>query len=257
MARKKLRTIHMILGLAIGIILGQYIKQEFKSQIICTRIQNKSHPSTEAQLITINTLPPEKTLIFVGVMTAAKYLETRAEAVYRTWGMELPGKIIFFSSEQSQTRSVPLVPLKGVDDRYPPQKKSFRMLKYMYDNYIDQFEWFLRADDDVYIRAERLEQFLRSIDSTKPQFIGQAGRGNNEEFGLLSLDYDENFCMGGPGIILSRETLKRIAPYLEVCLNNLYTTHEDVEVGRCVRKYAGIPCTWSYEVSLQNICKNF
>lgn len=38
---------------------------------------------------------------------------------------------------------------------------------------------------------------------------GQAGRGNNEEFGLLSLEFDENFCMGGPGIIMSRQTLKR------------------------------------------------
>ena len=40
-------------------------------------------------------------------------------------------------------------------------------------------------------------------------FSGQAGRGNNEEFGLLSLEFDENFCMGGPGIIMSRQTLKR------------------------------------------------
>lgn len=35
---------------------------------------------------------------------------------------------------------------------------------------------------------------------------GQAGRGNNEE---LFLEMDENFCMGGPGIILSRQTLRR------------------------------------------------
>lgn len=39
--------------------------------------------------------------------------------------------------------------------------------------------------------------------------LGQAGKGNTEEFGLLSLEYDENFCMGGPGVILSRETLRR------------------------------------------------
>ena len=33
------------------------------------------------------------------------------------------------------------------------------------------------------------------------------------------------------------------------CLSNMYTTHEDVELGRCVRKFVGVPCTWSYEVS--------
>lgn len=99
--------------------------------------------------------------------------------------------------------------LKGVDDRYPPQKKSFMMLHYMYEHYIDKFEWFARADDDVFIRTDKLEKFLRSVDSSKPQFIGQAGRGNSEEFGLLSLEFDENFCMGGPGVIMSRETLRR------------------------------------------------
>lgn len=69
-----------------------------------------------------------------------------------------------------------------------------------------------------------------------------------EEFGLLSLEYDENYCMGGPGMIFSHVTLSRVAPHVKDCLKNLYTTHEDVELGRCVQKFAGIPCTWSYEV---------
>ncbi|XKL68382.1 hypothetical protein PGB90_003873 [Kerria lacca] len=193
-----------------------------------------------------------RSLLFVGVMTAQKYLETRAAAVYDTWGKEIPGKIAFFSSGVSvkpiNAPHLPLVPLKGVDDSYPPQKKSFLMLQYMWEHFGNKYEWFLRADDDVYIRADKIETFLRSINSSKPHFIGQAGRGNQEEFGLLSLEYDENFCMGGPGIILSRETLKKIAPHVKNCLQNLYTTHEDVELGRCVQRFARIPCTWSYEM---------
>lgn len=78
--------------------------------------------------------------------------------------------------------------------------------------------------------------------------IGQAGRGNSLEIGQLALDHDENFCMGGPGVILSRETLRRVAPHIHKCLDNLVTSHEDVELGRCVRRFAGIQCTWSYEV---------
>ncbi|KAK2583356.1 hypothetical protein KPH14_009352 [Odynerus spinipes] len=191
-------------------------------------------------------------LLFVGVMTAKKYLGTRAKAVYETWGKELPGKIAFFSSERSTVPDncpeLPLVPLPRVDDSYPPQKKSFMMLQYMWNHYGDRFEWFFRADDDVYVRTDRLEILLRSVDSRKPMYIGQAGRGNSEEFGLLSLEYDENFCMGGPGVVLSRETLRRIVPHIKYCLGHLYTTHEDVELGRCVQKYAGIPCTWSYEM---------
>ena len=51
-------------------------------------------------------------------------------------------------------------------------------------------------------------------------------------------------------MIFSRETLARIGPHIRRCLReNIFSTHEDVEVGRCVRKYAGIDCTWNYEMS--------
>lgn len=192
---------------------------------------------------------PKKSLLFVGVMTANKYLNTRAPAVHSTWGTTIPGKMAFFSASTATSEfEIPLVGLKGVDDSYPPQKKSFMMLKYMHDHCLDKFEWFMRADDDVFIRGEKIETFLRSINSSKPHFIGQAGLGNKEEFGLLSLEYDENFCMGGPGMIFSRETLRRMVPNIKDCIKNLYSTHEDVEIGRCVRKHAGVPCTWSYEM---------
>lgn len=190
----------------------------------------------------------QQNLLFVGVMTAKPFLAGRARAVYDTWGRDVPGRIAFFSSEGSRSAHLPVIALPGVDDRYPPQKKSFMMLHYMYEHYIDRFEWFARTDDDVYINTEKLERLLRSVDSSKPQFIGQAGKGNSEEFGLLSLEFDENFCMGGPGVILSRETLRRVAPHIPTCLRNLYSTHEDVEIGRCVQKFAGIPCTWNYEM---------
>ena len=60
----------------------------------------------------------------------------------------------------------------------------------------------------------------------------------------------QNYCMGGPGIVLSRETLRKIGPHIKECLQSLYTTHEDVELGRCVQRYAAVSCTWSYEVGI-------
>jgi chondroitin sulfate synthase len=235
MARRKKLT-KVVFGVLLGVLISQ-----FSSREECK--QPKPAPR-------VAPAAPAHNLVFVGVMTAARYLDTRAKAVYDTWGRRVPGKVMFFSSEDSYSEDVPLVALPGVDDTYPPQKKSFMMLKHMYDHYIDQYEWFLRADDDVYVRTDRLEELLRAVDSKKPWFIGQTGRGNTEEFGMLSLESDENFCMGGPGVIFSRETLKRMAPYVDECLANLYTTHEDVELGRCVRRFAGISCTWSYEMQV-------
>ncbi|XP_046431299.1 chondroitin sulfate synthase 1 isoform X2 [Neodiprion fabricii] len=272
--RKKRGPRSALLGLVLGFV-GGFLVANFRLVIPLDKVRPSNDsfcpgaPSRHHQRVTLDyraklepmdivKLPKEDNvsnsatnLLFVGVMTARKYLDTRAKAVFETWGSELPGKIAFFSSETSTAPDncpdLPLVALPNVDDSYPPQKKSFLMLQYMWQHFGDKFEWFLRADDDVYVRSDRLEKLLRSVDSRLPRYIGQAGRGNSEEFGLLSLEYDENFCMGGPGVVLSRETLKRVVPHIRYCLKNLYTTHEDVELGRCVQKYAGIPCTWSYE----------
>lgn len=173
-----------------------------------------------------------------------------ALCVYRTWAQTVPGRVEFFSSEGSDTSiPIPIVALRNVDDSYPPQKKSFMMLKYMHDHYLDKYEWFMRADDDVYIKSERLEGFLRSLNSSEAIFLGQTGMGARDELGKLALEPGENFCMGGPGVIMSREVLKRMVPHIRECLQEMYTTHEDVEVGRCVRRFAGVQCVWSYEVS--------
>ncbi|ESO84833.1 hypothetical protein LOTGIDRAFT_179569 [Lottia gigantea] len=185
----------------------------------------------------------------VGIMTAKKFIDSRGLSAFRTWYSTIKGRVNFFSSEGSTSDyGVPVIALQGVDDSYPPQKKSFLMLKYMHDHFIDDYEWFVRADDDVFIKGDKLEQFLRRINSSRPYFIGQTGIGKKEELGMLAMTEADNFCMGGPGIIFSRETLRRMAPHIGYCLNNLYTTHEDVEVGRCVQKFGGTQCTWSYEM---------
>lgn len=163
----------------------------------------------------------------------------------------------FFSSEGSDTSlPIPVVPLRGVDDSYPPQKKSFMMLRYMHDHYLDKYEWFMRADDDVYIKGDRLEDFLRSLNSSEPLFLGQTGLGTTEEMGKLALEPGENFCMGGPGVIMSREVLRRMAPHIGQCLREMHTAHEDVEVGRCVRRFAGVQCVWSYEVRAETVVRS-
>ncbi|ELW49215.1 Chondroitin sulfate synthase 3 [Tupaia chinensis] len=107
-------------------------------------------------------------------------------------------------------------------------------------------------DTDVsLIQGDKLEEFLRSLNSSKPLYLGQTGLGNIEELGKLGLEPGENFCMGGPGMIFSREVLRRMVPHIGECLREMYTTHEDVEVGRCVRRFGGTQCVWSYEVSLE------
>lgn len=192
----------------------------------------------------------EKGFVLIGIMTAAKYVDSRAYNVWKTWAQHVPGKVLFFVAENTTSihNDLPLVRLKGVDDSYPPQKKSFAMVKWMADNYMDSFEWFLRADDDLYIKGESLERLLRGLDPSRSHAIGQAGLGNSAEYGLLALGQSDNYCMGGPGVVMSRETMRKVSPHLQHCLSHLLTGHEDVELGRCIRKHVGVACTWNYEM---------
>uniref|UniRef100_H2Z1X9 Hexosyltransferase n=1 Tax=Ciona savignyi TaxID=51511 RepID=H2Z1X9_CIOSA len=196
--------------------------------------------------------------LYVGVLTAQKYLTTRGRAIRHTWAPHVPGKVEFYVGENVDDvddgagDALPLVRLQSVqDDVYPPQKKSFLLLKRMYDAYLNSgYQWFMRADDDVYVNTEKLEMFLRRLNSSEPVYLGQTGLGNAEERGRLSLMHGENYCMGGPGMIFSREVLRRVGPHIRECVHQLYSWHEDVEISRCVRRFAGVNCAWSYQVGL-------
>jgi chondroitin sulfate synthase len=239
-------------------ISAQILRCRTKGRQIVGALKINENSQPYSNILRIDATESDKNLVFFGIVTEQKYSETRAKSVFETWGRYIPGKILFFSrSGSSSSHAIPLVNLPGVDDAYPPQKKSFMMLKFIAENYLDKFEWFMRTDDDVYIKSYELESLLRSLDSSKVYFIGQAGLGTPEEIGLLSLDSDENFCMGGPGMIMSRATLKLIVPHIKGCLKNLLTIHGDVEIGRCVRNHANVSCTWAFEVKKKSYLARF
>lgn len=200
--------------------------------------------------------------LLVGVITTEKYLKTRAKAVFETWGQDVTQVLFFVGSDcnisQPGIKGMPIVKLPGIPDSvYPPQKKVFAMLKYMQDHYINDFKWFMRADDDVYVRGGRLEALLAQMDPNEQVYLGRAGTGRAEDIKRLELRNYERYCMGGPGVILSRASLRALAPHLDYCLNaveqyNRHGSHtwfnEDVELGRCVSRTINIQCSTSAEV---------
>ncbi|XP_040563989.1 chondroitin sulfate synthase 1 [Lepeophtheirus salmonis] len=230
----------MVYEFLLGLILGQIIYMSTLSPTLHLQAQK-------------NTLRPSqpKKLLRIGIMTAEKYIDSRACAAYRTWTMYFNHSFSFYVGKNVPNPcNLPLVQLPVDDNIYPPQKKSFYMLQHLYEHHVEDYEWFMRVDDDVYVNGDKLQSLLRQLDSNLPLYLGQAGLGNQEEKGHIHLDNDENYCMGGPGVILSHVTLRKLNGHkvIETCLSNLLTSHEDIEVGRCILKFVGIPCTWSYQM---------
>ena len=173
---------------------------------------------------------PPVHLILVGILPTKEFMNTRVMTINETWTKTIYGKVLFFSGENSTSgnnKDQSLITLLGVNDAYPPQKKSFLVLKYMHDLYLNQFEWFVRADYDVYIVGDILAKFLASVNNSKVYYIGHSGQGRKNEQGKLGLFDDKTYCMGGPGVIISRATLVKVAPRVSYCLQNLYSNHED------------------------------
>ncbi|CAI8036136.1 Chondroitin sulfate synthase 1 [Geodia barretti] len=209
-------------------------------------ISMQKRPKTLAEELGGNMKRP----LFVGVVTSKKLLPTRGVAINKTWGQTLGQNIRFFSSANTHPLpNLPVVSLPGTDDTYPPQKKVYRMLKYMYDHFINQYNWFMRADDDLYVRVGPLVEFLSTLDPSTDLYIGQPGIGKPDDWERIQLYPNEHYCMGGPGVVLSRSLLVKLAPHLEECLGNVVVSwNEDLEVGRCIMRRLAIQCTWSYEL---------
>lgn len=93
------------------------------------------------------------------MMSADKFIDTRVKTAAETWASSLKTwnkdsgvDVEIFA--QSNYTGVPhhIVKMPGISDNvYPPQKKSFSMMRYVHDHKVNDYEWFLRLDDDAYV----------------------------------------------------------------------------------------------------------
>ena len=200
------------------------------------------------EAVRMNKTQKNNSFLFVGIMSNEDYLQTRAKVALDTWVHTIQGDVKFFTTKNPEISSkfkdniVIKLPLTKVQDGNTPQRKSFLILKYMYKKYLNSYDWFMKVDDYIFINGEKLFTFLTSLDSRMPYYIGRPGLGRPHKREKLGLQKGMTYCMAGCGVILSRTTLEALGPHIDECINNVYTKHEDTEVGRCVYKFVGIPC---------------
>ncbi|XP_076436661.1 glycoprotein-N-acetylgalactosamine 3-beta-galactosyltransferase 1-like [Babylonia areolata] len=168
-----------------------------------------------------------KVRVLCWVMTSPNNLKSKAQHVYATWGKRC-NKLIFMSSKVDPNDKLPVVDLpvsEGRDNLWAKTKEAF---KYVYENHINQYDWFVKADDDTYMVVENLRHFLSDKNPTEPLYYGRRFKPYLRQ----------GYMSGGAGYVLSKEALKR---FVEVSLAKGQNCRgdaggaEDLEMGKCLQ----------------------
>ncbi|XP_037960758.1 glycoprotein-N-acetylgalactosamine 3-beta-galactosyltransferase 1 [Teleopsis dalmanni] len=158
------------------------------------------------------------------IMTNPNNHKSKARHVKRTWGKRC-NKIIFMStSEDTELGSVALPVGEGRNNLWAKTKEAF---KYLYNNHINDADWFLKADDDTYTVVENLRYLLYPYSPETPIYFGCK----------FKPFVKQGYMSGGAGYVLSKEAVKRFVekalPNPKLCKSSP-SGAEDVEIGKCL-----------------------
>ena len=107
--------------------------------------------------------------------------------------------------------NIPFVYLNITDKYELITNKAIETMKYIYDNHLNDFDWYLRANDDTYVVMENLKTFLANKCPDKNEMYGKTlryfmGPPFNDTF--FGEKIDKGFIQGGSGWLISRNSLK-------------------------------------------------
>ena len=86
-----------------------------------------------------------------------------------TWGSHCD-KLMFMSTEEDkELGSIKLDVEEGRQGLWGKTKLAF---KYVYENHYDEYDWFMKADDDTFVIIENLKYLLSNYNTTDPLSFG-------------------------------------------------------------------------------------
>ncbi|KAF2364596.1 Fringe-like [Trinorchestia longiramus] len=162
--------------------------------------------------------------VLVWVMTQPDNHQKKAIHVKETWGKRA-NKLLFMSTTEDP--SLPTVKLNTTEGRNFLWGKTKEAYKYVYQHYLNDYDWFMKADDDTFVIMENLRYMLSLYNPQDPIYFGSRFKKFTPQ----------GYMSGGAGYVLSKAALiKFVEEGLtdpKKCKTNSNGA-EDVEMGKCM-----------------------
>ena len=208
--------------------------------------------SVETKGMLKNDYQLQKNLIVAVVTTC--FQKSDIESIYDTWGKEVSGIKFFMGTEKALStlglEGIPVVQLPQLSNRERMAMGIHEILKHLYNNDLNDYKWFVLVSDETYVNSIGLEELLNKLDPDSDVYLGLPSITTEEP-------KDIAYCIDGPGIILSRRTLRELVEKLNNCdPRNSSIIRWDAELGKCIKLLTGSNCAnGATEVSDTSCCR--
>ncbi|PIO59943.1 hypothetical protein TELCIR_18578, partial [Teladorsagia circumcincta] len=146
-----------------------------------------------------------------------------AQTILETWAKRCDDFIFFTDSPMSP--DIPHIYWKELYSRDHSWEKIRRIFSHVVDGIDEEYDWYLRADDDAYVIVENLREFLSKYSSKETHYFGYR----------WNFFVPHGYADGGV-YVLSRpavEVFNRIMKNPRLCPEH-HRAEEDQEMGRCL-----------------------
>ena len=150
--------------------------------------------------------PVKSTRLCCLILTTPPYFTTRATAVNATWGPRCD-KYYFITEvinqnltkeEMKVVKQLPIAPINNLLKGYAHLTlKSNQAFLFAYEHHLNDFDWFVKADDDTFLIVDHLRAFLSEQNSSEPITFGYNFKvdASLDSVFFIRYFYDQSACL--------------------------------------------------------------
>lgn len=170
----------------------------------------------------------KKIRILCLLTTSPQHHADRSIHIFNTWRKKCD-KLIFSSTLTDN--NIDALGFNVTNDHSNQWGKTKLMLQYSYRNFINDYDWFYKGDDDTFAVIENMRFFLAAYSPENPIFFGHK---------FNTSDHKNGYFSGGSGYVMSNKAVRLFAEQIltnkSMCKVDRDNTAEDWEAAKCFEK---------------------